>query len=111
MNEQPKHPLRGLLVAQFFGAFNDNAWKLAVTFLALRAVTQQFGESGEAFEAASQTKTTIVFSALTITLMFRVVSLPMIEKRMLAHRPAFAAHAATTSLVIPWPPRSSAQGS
>jgi acyl-[acyl-carrier-protein]-phospholipid O-acyltransferase / long-chain-fatty-acid--[acyl-carrier-protein] ligase len=24
------HPLRGLLIAQFCGAFNDNAWKLMV---------------------------------------------------------------------------------
>ncbi len=29
------HPLRGLLVAQFFGAFNDNAWKLFVALLAI----------------------------------------------------------------------------
>ena len=28
-----KHPLRGLLVAQFLGAFNDNAWKQIVLLL------------------------------------------------------------------------------
>ncbi len=43
--------------------------------------------------------------ALSITLMFRVVSLPMIEARMLARRPHFAAHAAGTPMVIPWFPR------
>jgi hypothetical protein len=30
------HPLRGLLIAQFFGAFNDNAWKLMVALLGIR---------------------------------------------------------------------------
>ena len=24
------HPIRGLLIAQFFGSFDDNAWKLMV---------------------------------------------------------------------------------
>ena len=43
--------------------------------------------------------------ALSITVMFRVVSLPMIESRMLARRPDFAAHAEGTSMVIPWFPR------
>ena len=42
--------------------------------------------------------------ALSITVMFRVVSLPMIEERMLARRPQFAAHAEKTSMVIPWFP-------
>jgi len=45
---------------------------------------------------------------VSITLMFRFVSLPMIEARMLERRPDYAAHAQTTSLVIPWPPRRSA---
>ena len=27
---EPRYPLRGLLVSQFFGAFNDNAWKIIV---------------------------------------------------------------------------------
>src|SRR5262245_58422512 len=30
-----QRPLRGLLAAQFLGAFNDNAWKMIVTFLAV----------------------------------------------------------------------------
>jgi steroid 5-alpha reductase family enzyme len=39
---------------------------------------------------------------LAITLMFRFISLPMIEKRMVERRPGFADHAERTSLVIPW---------
>ena len=43
--------------------------------------------------------------ALAITLMFRVVSLPLIEKRMCARRPAFAERIRTTSAFVPWFPR------
>ena len=43
--------------------------------------------------------------ALGITLMFRFVSLPMIETRMRESRPDWDAHAARTSLVLPRPPR------
>jgi steroid 5-alpha reductase family enzyme len=42
---------------------------------------------------------------LVITLMFRFASLPLMEERMLARRPHYAAHAAKTSLVVPWPRR------
>jgi len=41
VSSKPKHPLRGLLTAQFFGAFNDNAWKLFVALLGLRALTAE----------------------------------------------------------------------
>lgn len=37
-----------------------------------------------------------------ITLMFFVVSVPMMEKRQLARKPAFAEHIRTTSMIIPW---------
>lgn len=66
------HPLRGLLVAQFFGAFNDNALKVFVAFLAMRAVTAAVGTP--AYESASQTQATLAFVALTLPLM--IVSLP-----------------------------------
>ncbi len=68
------YPLRGLLVAQFFGAFNDNAWKLIVAALALRAARARIGVPGPALEAASQTQTTLVFVAFTLPLL--IVSLP-----------------------------------
>jgi steroid 5-alpha reductase family enzyme len=41
---------------------------------------------------------------LAITLMFLFVSLPMMEERMVAKRPAFAEHQQRSSLVVPWPP-------
>jgi steroid 5-alpha reductase family enzyme len=43
--------------------------------------------------------------ALSITLMFRFASLPLVETRMLARRPGFAAHQRMVSMVVPWPRR------
>ena len=61
--------LHGLLVAQFFGAFNDNAWKLIVALLAIKHVAASAGASGADFEAASQATTTQVFVIFTLPLM------------------------------------------
>lgn len=61
-------PLRGLLIAQFFGAFNDNAWKLMVALLAIKQLSSQMGVGPE-FEAASQTQTTLTFVVFTLPLM------------------------------------------
>jgi steroid 5-alpha reductase family enzyme len=43
--------------------------------------------------------------AVAMVLMFRFASLPMIETRMLARRPNYAARQARVSLLIPWPPK------
>ncbi|MCY3956386.1 MAG: acyl-[ACP]--phospholipid O-acyltransferase [Nitrospira sp.] len=69
-NERHRHPspLRGLLVAQFFGAFNDNAWKLMVALLAIKQLASQMG-AGPEFEAASQAQTTLTFVVFTLPLM------------------------------------------
>jgi steroid 5-alpha reductase family enzyme len=40
-----------------------------------------------------------------ITSMFSFISIPMIDKRMLAKRPHYAAHIKKVSRVLPWPPR------
>jgi acyl-[acyl-carrier-protein]-phospholipid O-acyltransferase/long-chain-fatty-acid--[acyl-carrier-protein] ligase len=53
--------LRGLLVSQFFGAFNDNALKLFAVFLAIRVVSDS--------EKLSQLLTTIAFVVFTLPLM------------------------------------------
>ncbi len=45
---------------------------------------------------------------VSITLMFRFVSLPMVETRMLERRPDYAAHTQTTPLVFLRPPRRTA---
>ena len=63
-----RSPLRGLLIAQFFGAFNDNAWKLMVALLAIRQLSSQMG-AGPEFEAASQAQTTLTFVVFTLPLM------------------------------------------
>jgi acyl-[acyl-carrier-protein]-phospholipid O-acyltransferase / long-chain-fatty-acid--[acyl-carrier-protein] ligase len=62
------HPLRGLLIAQFCGAFNDNAWKLMVALLAIRQATAQMAPGPE-MEAAAQTQTAITFIIFTLPLM------------------------------------------
>ncbi len=62
------HPLRGLLIAQFFGAFNDNAWKLMVALLAIRQATAQMAP-GPAMETAAQTQTALTFIIFTLPMM------------------------------------------
>lgn len=54
---QPKHPLLGLLVAQFLGAFNDNAWKLIVFTLATRLIAP----TANNFESESQFQASLGF--------------------------------------------------
>lgn len=63
------YALRGLLVAQFFGAFNDNAWKLMVALLAIKQLAVSAGLSGTAFEVAAQGQTTQAFVIFTLPLM------------------------------------------
>src|ERR1700677_614850 len=59
------HGLRGLLVAQIFGQFNDQAWKQLVILLAMAAV---------AGEAEKQERTALVTMMLLIPL--TIISLP-----------------------------------
>ncbi|HET7909661.1 MAG TPA: acyl-[ACP]--phospholipid O-acyltransferase [Nitrospira sp.] len=61
------NPLRGLLIAQFCGAFNDNAWKLMVALLAIGQLAATTAPGPE-FEAASQTQTTLAFVVFTFPL-------------------------------------------
>ncbi len=63
-DSHPYRPLRGLLTAQFFGVFNDDAWKLMVAFLAIKQVASEMGGSGPEFEAAFQAQTTLTFVGL-----------------------------------------------
>ncbi len=62
MDASRRHPLTGLLVAQFFGAFNDNAFKMMVALLAVAAVP-----AGD--EAQAQVQTTLAFVVFTLPLM------------------------------------------
>jgi acyl-[acyl-carrier-protein]-phospholipid O-acyltransferase / long-chain-fatty-acid--[acyl-carrier-protein] ligase len=67
MADSLQHPLRGLLIAQFCGAFNDNAWKLMVALLAIRHATSQMAPGPE-LETAAQTQTAIAFVIFTLPL-------------------------------------------
>jgi len=68
MTNTTSHPLRGLLIAQFFGAFNDNAWKLMVALLAIRQATAGM-TPGPELEASAQTQTALTFIVFTLPLM------------------------------------------
>jgi steroid 5-alpha reductase family enzyme len=59
--------------------------------------------------AAAPERWWMAVGALSITVMFRVVSIPMIDERMLARRPQFAVLMRTLPAVIPWPRRSAAR--
>ncbi len=62
--------LWGLLSAQFWGAFNDNAWKLIVFTLATRAFTSEMDH----FESASQFQATLGFVLFLLPML--IFSLP-----------------------------------
>jgi len=68
------HPLAGLLTAQFFGAFNDNAWKLLVTLLGISAIRAHPGAATPEAEIQCQAFTTLAFVIFTLPLM--LFSLP-----------------------------------
>ncbi len=64
----PSRSLRGLLIAQFCGAFNDNAWKLMVALLGIRSLAALSGPGAD-LEAASQAETATAFIVFTLPLM------------------------------------------
>ena len=64
MSKETKRPLGGLLVTQFFGAFNDNAWKQLVLLLGMNSVYI----AGQGNETANLNWVTWSFLALTSAL-------------------------------------------
>ena len=74
MKNEQLQPLRNLLFVQFFGAFNDNAWKLIVTLLGIRAVERLFDTDDPMLQQASQWETTVAFGVLMLPLV--LFSLP-----------------------------------
>jgi acyl-[acyl-carrier-protein]-phospholipid O-acyltransferase/long-chain-fatty-acid--[acyl-carrier-protein] ligase len=70
----PRPRLAGLLVGQATGAFNDNAYKLIVALLAIRAIPGFASMTKAESEAATQTQMTWALVALTVPLL--VLSLP-----------------------------------
>ncbi len=74
MSQSVSRPLGGLLIAQFFGAFNDNAWKMITAFLAIKAATGGLPPGDPSFEQISQSQTTLTFVIFTLPL--ALISLP-----------------------------------
>jgi acyl-[acyl-carrier-protein]-phospholipid O-acyltransferase/long-chain-fatty-acid--[acyl-carrier-protein] ligase len=70
-----------LLIAQFCGAFNDNAWKLMVALLAIRQLAS-LTSPGLEFETASQTQTTLAFVVFTLPLALVSVVAGMLADRV-----------------------------
>ncbi len=54
--------------------------------------------------AADPAQIGTVVGPLAMGLMFRFVSIPMMENRQLERRPAYAAYQASTSMLVLWPP-------
>ena len=73
MASESRAPLGGLLTAQFFGAFNDNALKYVILTLAMRPVLAR-NATPEDFNTASQSQATLAL--LTFTLPMLLFSLP-----------------------------------
>ena len=72
--KQQRRSLLGLMITQFFGAFNDNAWKVMVFTLATRPLLNQVSEGGVSFESSSQLLATYSFLIFLIPMM--LFSLP-----------------------------------
>lgn len=70
-------PLRGLLLAQFFGAFNDNAWKIMVFTLATRGIA-----SAANLEASSQLQATLTLLLFLIPMLIFSIPAGAIADRM-----------------------------
>ncbi|MBA3239025.1 MAG: MFS transporter [Parachlamydiaceae bacterium] len=71
--DKKDHSFLGLLISQFFGAFNDNAWKVMVFTLATRPLLQQSVGDAE-FELSSQLMATVSLLIFLIPMM--LFSLP-----------------------------------
>ncbi len=71
-----------LITANFFGAFNDNAWKMIVAFLAIRSATAGLQPGSEQFENLSQLQTTITFVVFTLPIVIFSLPAGMIADRL-----------------------------
>jgi acyl-[acyl-carrier-protein]-phospholipid O-acyltransferase/long-chain-fatty-acid--[acyl-carrier-protein] ligase len=74
LGQPSRHPLRGLLTAQFLGSFNNNALKWFVALLAVETLSAGRTLSTQEREALQQTQETWAF--VIFTLPFVLISLP-----------------------------------
>ena len=80
MSTKPKRTLLGLLITQFFGAFNDNAWKQLVLLLGMNAIWVA-GQEPAIREADNLNWTTWSFLALSASLFFFTIPAAYIADR------------------------------
>lgn len=81
-NTEQKPSLNGLLIAQFFGAFNDNAWKMMVALLAIRGATAGISVPSTVFESISQAQTTLAYVVFTLPLALFSLPAGMVADRV-----------------------------
>lgn len=78
MKPSYRHPLRGLLIAQFWGAFNDNAWKMIVVLLAMRGLTPD----SEHYQVLLQRETMAAFVVFSLPLVIFSIPAGVIADRL-----------------------------
>ena len=74
MGEPVRHPLRGLLVAQFLGTFNSSALKWFIALLAVQRLTTGATFSDQERQTLQQQQ--LMFAFVAVTLPFVLFSLP-----------------------------------
>ncbi|MDD3149011.1 MAG: MFS transporter, partial [Candidatus Riflebacteria bacterium] len=75
-------PISRLLLAQFFGAFNDNAWKMIVAFLAIKSATSGLLPGSAEYEGISQIQTTFTFVVFTLPMMLFSIPAGLLTDRI-----------------------------
>lgn len=116
--KQQKRSLLGLLVTQFFGAFNDNAWKVMVFTLATRPLISQVADGTiDSFETSSQLIATLSLVIFLIPMMLfslpagaladqmsksRVIVLTKILEVIIMGACAVSLYLAPTQLLLPF---------
>jgi acyl-[acyl-carrier-protein]-phospholipid O-acyltransferase/long-chain-fatty-acid--[acyl-carrier-protein] ligase len=116
LNEKvQKRSLLGLLITQFFGAFNDNAWKVMVFTLATRPLQSSLSDTS--FETSSQLMATLSLVIFLIPMMLFslpagaladqiskrcvIISAKILEVLIMASC-AFSLYLAPTNLMLPF---------
>ena len=73
-SHKPRGAMAGLLIAQFFGAFNDNAWKQLVILLTIGAATAGMQAGSREYEQATQSQTSLIQTLFLLPLV--LLSIP-----------------------------------
>jgi acyl-[acyl-carrier-protein]-phospholipid O-acyltransferase/long-chain-fatty-acid--[acyl-carrier-protein] ligase len=88
--DAPRGRMRGLVAANALGSFNDNAWKILVALLALRALKAS-GVAGPALETAAQRQASLAFIIFTVPLVLASLPAGVLADRLAKRRVIVAA--------------------